>query len=226
VPEFETGNSKLGTLNVRVTLTFAQSLDGCLTARPGQPTALSSPEAMRHTHVMRSSHDAILVGIGTVLADNPRLSVRLVAGSNPQPVVLDASLRLPATCALVAAPVRPLWVVCDLSAPQERRQLLEERGVRVLRADMSAQHAERWPAILAVLEARGIETLMVEGGAQVITSLLAAGLAQKLIVTIAPRLLAGLHAVQPVTVTLPELRNVRYRQLGVDMLLEADLAQA
>ena len=67
---------------------------------------------------------------------------------------------------------------------------------------------------------------MVEGGAQVATSLLASGLANKLIVTIAPRLLAGLHAVQPVVVALPELRNVRYRQLGVDMLLEADLARA
>ena len=70
-----------------VTLSYAQSLDGCISLRPGIPTALSGPEAMRLTHRLRAAHDAILVGIGTILADDPRLTVRLVEGRNPQPVV-------------------------------------------------------------------------------------------------------------------------------------------
>src|SRR5262249_24805677 len=67
-----------------VTLSYAQSVDGSIAARPGQPLALSGAQSMTLTHQLRAAHDAILVGIGTVLADNPRLTVRLVEGKNPQ----------------------------------------------------------------------------------------------------------------------------------------------
>jgi len=73
-----------------VTLSYAQSLDGCIAARPGQPLAVSGPLSLTLTHQLRAAHDAILVGIGTVLADNPRLTVRLVEGQHPQPVVVDS----------------------------------------------------------------------------------------------------------------------------------------
>ncbi|HRE30133.1 MAG TPA: dihydrofolate reductase family protein, partial [Anaerolineales bacterium] len=76
-------------------VSYAQSLDGCLAAAVGAPLALSGPEALRFTHQLRATHAAILVGIGTVLADDPQLTVRLVDGVHPQPVVLDSQLRLP-----------------------------------------------------------------------------------------------------------------------------------
>src|SRR5262249_3832268 len=78
-----------------VTLSYAQSVDGSIAARPGQPLALSGAQSMTLTHQLRVAHDAILVGIGTVLADNPRLTVRLVEGKNPQPIVADSHLRFP-----------------------------------------------------------------------------------------------------------------------------------
>ena len=78
-----------------VTLSYAQSLDGCIAAKRGQPLALSGPQSLTLTHQLRSAHDAIMVGIGTLLADNPRLTVRLVEGRDPQPVVLDSRLRFP-----------------------------------------------------------------------------------------------------------------------------------
>ena len=78
-----------------VTLSYAQSLDGSIADRPGRPLALSGPQAMALTHGLRAAHEAILVGIGTVLADNPRLNVRLVTGPDPQPVVVDSRLRFP-----------------------------------------------------------------------------------------------------------------------------------
>ena len=78
-----------------VTLSYAQSLDGSIADRPGRPLALSGPQAMALTHGLRAAHEAILVGIGTVLADNPRLNVRLVDGPDPQPMVVDSRLRFP-----------------------------------------------------------------------------------------------------------------------------------
>ncbi len=78
-----------------VSLCYAQSLDGSLAARGGKTLRLSGPESMALTHRLRAAHDAILVGIGTILADNPSLTVRYAAGKNPQPVILDSSLRFP-----------------------------------------------------------------------------------------------------------------------------------
>jgi GTP cyclohydrolase II len=93
-----------------VTLAYAQSLDGSITTERGQRYRLSGPEAMRFTHALRAAHDAILVGVGTVLADDPELRVRLVEGPDPQPVVVDSRLRTPATARLLTRPGRPLWI--------------------------------------------------------------------------------------------------------------------
>src|SRR4051794_24685033 len=84
-----------------VTLAYAQSLDGSIATAARRPLALSSQPALKLTHQLRAEHDAILVGIGTVLADDPLLTVRLVNGPNPVPVVLDSRLRLPSTARLL-----------------------------------------------------------------------------------------------------------------------------
>ncbi|MEZ4635790.1 MAG: dihydrofolate reductase family protein [Caldilineaceae bacterium] len=84
-----------------VTLSYAQSLDGSITAQPGQPFAISSAESLQWTHSLRAAHDAILVGIGAVLADDPSLTVRFAQGQNPQPVVVDSHLRLPTDAQLL-----------------------------------------------------------------------------------------------------------------------------
>jgi GTP cyclohydrolase II len=209
-----------------VTLAFAQSLDGSIAARPGERTVLSGPVSMAYTHGLRARHDAILVGVGTVVADNPRLTVRLVNGPNPQPVVLDSALRIPLDCALIATPARPLWVLCAADAPDVREQALIECGVRVLRASWPATAIERWPHVLGALEHAGIASLMIEGGARVISSALMSGCVDRLSVTIAPRLLGGLRAVDAQSAPLlPALRDVRYERFGDDMVLEATLAR-
>jgi GTP cyclohydrolase II len=206
---------------MRVTLSFAQSLDGSIAAQPGERTTLSGPAAMAYTHRLRAAHDAILVGIGTVLTDNPRLTVRLADGPNPQPLVLDSLLRLPLTCALVAQPVRPLCVICSTQAPIEAQRALEGRGVRVLRLALPDDHAARWPVILAALDLISVRTLMVEGGARVMSSLLAAGCADKLALTIVPRWLNGVQGVRGAA--LPLLVNIQQHRFGDDLVIEADL---
>ena len=80
-----------------ITLSYAQSWDGSITTRSGETLCFSGPEATRLTHQLRSLHDGIWVGIGTVLSDDPQLTVREWEGDNPQPIVLDSQLRTPAS---------------------------------------------------------------------------------------------------------------------------------
>jgi GTP cyclohydrolase II len=115
-----------------LTLSYAQSLDGSIADRPGRPLALSGSQSMALTHGLRAAHEAILVGIGTVLADNPRLNVRLVAGKDPQPVVVDSRLRFPPYANLLKNGRTP-WIATCEDADWERQESLEGAGAKVLR---------------------------------------------------------------------------------------------
>jgi 3,4-dihydroxy 2-butanone 4-phosphate synthase/GTP cyclohydrolase II len=204
---------------VQVTLAYAQSLDGCLAEEAGKPTALSGTEAKALTHRLRAEHDAILVGVGTVVADDPQLTVRLVEGANPQPVILDSHLRTPNESFLASIHPRRAWVACLPGADERRVAALEALGVKVLRTPPGEDGRVRLPALLDELGRRGVQRLMVEGGAQVITAFLAQGLVDRVCITIAPRYLGGLHAVQARLAQLPALRDVRYETLGNDLIV-------
>ena len=174
----------------RVTVSYAQSLDGSIAARPGEPLRLSGSRSLALTHRLRAAHDAILVGIGTVLADDPRLSVRFASGRSPAPVVLDSRLRLPLDARLVAAGDGSLTVAATEDAPEPAARRLEERGVTVLRFP---GHEGRVPLrpLLRELGRRGVRRLLVEGGGQVLTSVFAERLADWAVITVAPRLVGG-----------------------------------
>jgi 3,4-dihydroxy 2-butanone 4-phosphate synthase/GTP cyclohydrolase II len=211
-----------------VTLTYAQSLDGCIAARRGQALHLSGRQSLALTHRLRAAHDAILVGIGTVLADNPLLNVRLVEGKNPQPVIVDSQLRFPLEANLLHHhPLSPLIATGD-QADRERQRRLEAAGARILRLPTMANGEVDLAALLARLAERDVNSLMVEGGARIITSFLASQLVDHLVLTVVPRLVGGLHAVgglgQIDPAHFPSLRHVGYQQLGEDLVLWGDLA--
>ena len=205
-----------------VTLTYAQSVDGCIAESKDQPLAISGPQSRTFTHQLRAAHDAILVGIGTVLTDDPRLTVRLVeAPRDPRPVVLDSRLRFPATARLLTGPGP--WIVTAEDADPERQAKLEAAGAKVLRLPLSAPGRIDLERLLAALAEKGVKSLMVEGGATVISSFLAARLVDHLVVTVAPMLVGGLPAVaredRRNCPGLPRLRAARYRQLGDDLII-------
>jgi 3,4-dihydroxy 2-butanone 4-phosphate synthase/GTP cyclohydrolase II len=211
-----------------VTLTYAQSLDGSIAADPGQPLSLSGPQSMLLTHYLRAAHDAILVGIGTVVADNPLLNVRLVEGKNPQPVIVDSQLRFPLEANLLRRhPLTP-WIATSEHADRERQRRLEAAGARILRLPPTSNGAVDLDALLKQLGECGIRSLMVEGGARIITSFLARQLANYLVLTMVPRLVGGVRAVGDLgafePARFPGLRHVGSQRLGEDLVLWGDLA--
>lgn len=206
----------------RVTLSYAQSLDGCIAAAPGQRTPLSGPQAMQMTHALRAQHDAILVGVGTVIADNPRLNVRLVEGRSPQPIVLDSQLRMPLNAALIQTPAHSLWVFCTSAAPTQRQNALRAAGARVFSVNAD-QNRVNLGEMLQICAAQGVHSLMIEGGASIIHAFLQAQMVDRVVITLAPRLLCGLPALGMALRHLPELCNPRYQILGPDIVLSADL---
>ncbi len=211
-----------------VTLTYAQSLDGSIAARPGKPLALSGHDSLMLTHRLRAAHDAILVGIGTVLADNPQLTVRLAPGEHPQPVVLDTHLRCPANAALLRHPAHRPWLLCGPNPEPARRAALTAAGAQVCPLPLGPDGRVDLGAALSFLAASGIRALMVEGGAQVITAFLARRCADFVVLTLAPVFIGGVRAVEgllaPDVGSLPRLRNVGYQQAGEDLILWGGLS--
>jgi 3,4-dihydroxy 2-butanone 4-phosphate synthase/GTP cyclohydrolase II len=207
-----------------VTLSYAQSLDGSLTLQRGRPLSLSSAQSLRLTHRLRALHDAILVGVGTVLADNPRLTVRLVRGRQPHAVVLDSHLRLPLTSALFENRHRSLWIACVERSDHPRWQALQARGALLLSFPPDRQGRVRWEDLLPALYERGICSLMVEGGAEVIHSLLESALADQAVITLAPRFVGGLSVLEkPLAVggkaQFPTLASFGYQRFGEDLVV-------
>lgn len=202
-----------------ITLSYAQSLDGCLTTQRGEPLALSGEASRQLTHQLRAEHDALLVGVGTIVADNPALTVRYAAGPHPQPVVLDSWLRCPPTAQVVA---RGAWLITGLEADPERQARLEAAGATVLRAPIRPDGWISLPEALQLLAQLGVRSLMVEGGAQVLTSCLLDQVADRAVITIAPVYVGGLHAVEK-RLPLPRLHQVHTWQLGEDTIIAGEL---
>jgi riboflavin-specific deaminase-like protein len=177
-----------------VTISYAQSLDGSITAERGKPLALSGSASQEMTHHLRAVHDAILVGIGTILADDPLLSVRLVEGQNPQPVVLDSLLRFPLEAKLLQRKEKLPWIAATDHAEADRQAALEKEGARIFRFPPEANGHVPLSLLLKRLADEGINSLMVEGGAGVIEAFFSARLVDQAVITIAPIFVGGLQA--------------------------------
>jgi diaminohydroxyphosphoribosylaminopyrimidine deaminase/5-amino-6-(5-phosphoribosylamino)uracil reductase len=170
-----------------VSLKLALSLDGRIATRTGASKWVTGPEARSLVHALRARHDAVAIGIGTALSDDPRLTVRDSPGQSPVRVVFDTKLRLPPHARLVESAAEvPTWVVCSADAPSSNEEALVTRGVEVLRAPGSAEGRLDAGAAMRMLAARGVVTLMVEGGAELAGSILAGRLADELHAFVAP----------------------------------------
>lgn len=205
-----------------VTLSYAQSLDGSIALRCDEPLALSGEESLRLTHQLRSMHDGILVGIGTVLSDDPQLTVRHWIGHNPQPIVLDSQLRIPAKARLCCLPDKRCWV---LTTVDDQGTVIE--GLEITALQGNADGRVCLQRALKLLWSRGIKSLMVEGGASVISAFLKARLVDALVLTITPQFVGGYKAVTGLgnqsRGTFPQLKPFFSERLGDDLIVWGNL---
>ncbi|MGO8997280.1 MAG: bifunctional diaminohydroxyphosphoribosylaminopyrimidine deaminase/5-amino-6-(5-phosphoribosylamino)uracil reductase RibD [Polyangiaceae bacterium] len=207
-----------------LSLKLALSLDGRIATRSGASKWVTGPEARARVHALRGAHDAVAIGIGTALTDDPRLTVRDAPGASPLRVVFDTKLRLPPHARLVeTAPDVPTLVLCSVDAPASNEEALVTRGVEVLRAPSSAEGRIDPQAALRLLGGRGIVTLMVEGGAELAGSMVAGRLCDELHCFIAPILLGprgrpgAVDWAGPDTPTeAPRIANPRWELVGSD----------
>lgn len=211
-----------------VALKLAMSLDAGIAKAPGVQTALTGPAALAAMHRLRSGYDAILVGIGTVLCDDPLLTVRdAPVRKPPARIIADTHARLPLGSRLVQTVAEaPVWVLAAEDAPRDRVEALGKAGVRVLRVPRQREHIDMQSA-LATLGDEGIQSVFSEGGAALAGTLLEIGAVHRMYIFLAP-LFLGPGAVPAFGLTHPEQDRWRCTSTewhGSDVLVTMDLPQ-
>jgi diaminohydroxyphosphoribosylaminopyrimidine deaminase/5-amino-6-(5-phosphoribosylamino)uracil reductase len=215
-----------------VTLKAAVSADGKIASAFGESKYLTSPAALRHAHQLRRQHDAILVGVGTVLADNPELTYRGPApGQSPARVVLDSRGRTPLDARLLCTVDRaPVWIYTTDDAARGWIDAVRQRGAAVIVTPRTDRGVVALDAVLTDLARRQCLSVLVEGGAQVHASFWALNQVDRWVLYVAPKILGG-NAPSPVAgegfhlSQAPQLRLRQLTRVGVDAVLDFDVAQ-
>lgn len=228
---------RLATGRPEVLAKWAMTLDGRIATHTGHSRWITGPEARREAHRLRDRVDAILVGVNTVLADDPLLTTRLEPDEagyggphHPVRVVLDSRGRTPPGAAVLrTAATGPVVIACTAAVPEDRRAAWRERGAEVLTVEGAGPRVNL-PGLLDLLGARGINSLLVEGGGETLASFFEAGLVQRAWVFIAPKLVGGRGAPGPLAGPGVDtmdgalrLGHVSSRWLGEDLLLTGEV---
>ena len=180
-----------------ITVSYAQTLDGRLATSDGNSRWISGPDSLRFAHALRAEHDAIVVGAGTACTDDPSLTVRHVPGDDPLRVVVDSTLRTPLTAAVLAdGAAKGTVLAVTERAPEDRCEDALSLGATVLRLPKNSAGRVDLGILMKELHGFGVRSVMVEGGAALITALLRDRLVDRLAVCVAPKILGrGIEAV-------------------------------
>jgi len=213
-----------------VTMKFACSLDGKIATSTGESQWISGIDSRRFTHHLRDINDAILVGVGTVLADNPNLTTRLVDGKNPVRVIVDSKARTPLDSKVVADNSARTIIATTNKAPQEKISALKARGVEVITAGDELVDLK---FLMHELAEREITSVLVEGGGTIHFSMLRAGLVDKVLAFVAPKIIGGSNALTAVEGAgfeklsdAVELDDLTAQQIGKDILISGYVKEA
>ncbi len=209
-----------------ITLKYAMTLDGKIATRTGDSKWITGEAARTMAHELRKQHDAILVGIGTVLADNPELTTRMVKGSNPTRVVLDAYLSI-SLMANVLNPAAPTIVITGETADAVKAEAIAALpNVEVVRLPLDAAGRLPITKVVEVLAEHELTSVVVEGGGNVLGSFADAGLADRVYAFIAPKIVGGSQGRTPIGGLGCDfiedgyvLKEVEMKQLGDDFMI-------
>ncbi len=212
-----------------VALKAAMSLDGKIATAAGESQWITGERARAAAHRLRARHDAVMVGIGTALADDPELTVRRARGRRPLRVVVDSRARTHPTARLLAAETRPPVIAVTRRAPRTRVARLERAGARVWVVGSRRGEVDL-KRLMRLLGAEGIQSVLVEGGGTLAAGALAARLVDRVYFFVAPKLIGGAGAPTPVDGAgvsrlsrAWRLGNLRTRRLGEDLLVTGDI---
>jgi len=212
-----------------VTLKYAQTLDGRIATSVGHSQWISSEKSLRFAHMLRSHHDAALIGVGTLLRDNPELTTRLTKGRNPLRVVVDSHLRTsPDAGILKNQNTAKTIIATTIHAGREKLNQLDEIGIETMIVEQDNNHRVQLTKLFAELGKRKISSVLVEGGAAIITSLLKGKLADRVVIIIAPKIVGkGVEAVGDLGIqSMDESLKLTYRKIlrkGDDLIIDGRL---
>ncbi|HEX5646194.1 MAG TPA: bifunctional diaminohydroxyphosphoribosylaminopyrimidine deaminase/5-amino-6-(5-phosphoribosylamino)uracil reductase RibD [Nitrospira sp.] len=219
-----------------VILKAGMTFDGKIATASGESKWITGTQSRAEVHQLRGQMDAVLVGIGTVRADDPSLTARVgrdlkkMAPRQPLRIVVDSALRLPLTARILSQQQNAKTIVATThSAPASRKRALLKRGIEVLSLP-GLRRKVSLPALMDELGKRGVTSLLVEGGGEINAAMLNTGLVQHVRLYLAPMLLGGADAKGVIGGKSParlasalKLRNVTTRSIGEDLVLEGDL---
>src|SRR3990170_1760168 len=171
-----------------VILKLATTLDGKIATSIGDSKWITSLESRRYAHRLRSLVDCVMVGSGTILKDDPALTVRLIKGKNPARAILDSGLRIPVKAKIFASHNERVFIFTSANANKNKIRLLEEKGAEVIKVNQSKDGLSI-KGVLRELGKRGVTSVLIEGGARVAASALKEGAVDKAIFIVAPKII-------------------------------------
>ncbi len=210
-----------------VTAKYAQTLDGRIATASGQSQWISSDASLKFAHQLRADHDAILVGSGTVIKDNPELTVRHTQGRNPLRIVVDSGLNIPLKAKILQKlPNAKTLVVTTKTDTNQQFRNIAETGVEIITIGADMQGHVDLEKLFKFIAAKGISSILVEGGARVITSLLNNNLADRLVTIIAPKIIGkGIEAIGDLQIlNLKDAKNLSFLNItknGPDVIFDS-----
>ncbi|MGV3523150.1 MAG: bifunctional diaminohydroxyphosphoribosylaminopyrimidine deaminase/5-amino-6-(5-phosphoribosylamino)uracil reductase RibD [Candidatus Sericytochromatia bacterium] len=220
-----------------VHLIAAMSLDGKIATAMGDNEGITGPEAKEYVHTLRARYDAILIGVNTILHDNPQLNCKALRGCDPWRVIVDSQARTPSTAKvfLRSDPQEkraPVLIAISYGAHEEHLRSLRHAGAEILHCpdEDSADPCVDLGKLMGLLNKRGITSVLIEGGGTIKASALKAGIVDKVSFIVAPKIIGGTDARTPVegegaTIVSEawQLRGLTPRPLGNDLILEGYL---
>lgn len=212
-----------------IALKYAMTADGKIATTTGKSKWITDVAAREHVHQLRHVYSGIMVGIGTVLADDPLLTARFEGAVNPSRIVVDSTLRIALASQLVQTACDVPTIVATTSESKEKIRALEELGVKVVNVGQVNKQVDL-PVLVKKLADLGITSILVEGGARLNAALLQNGLVNKLYTYLAPKLFGGQDALSPVwdmSIESPDqavaLKIIETRKIGPDLLIESEV---